>query len=102
MKKKRYWLIGGIIGFSLSFFLWVLYFIYLTRGLNVESISYIAEKLFRYLYFLSVFGWRFILLSFPNLALYEFYIFPSFSFTLYGIIFGWIYGEIKNKKVKII
>lgn len=98
MKQKRYWLTGAGVGFLVSIILWIAYIIYL-QHFDSAAVTYLSEKTFRYIYLISVFGWRDILLMFPNLAKIEFFIFPSVSLTLYGLVIGWFIGKIKNRQL---
>ncbi len=91
MQNKRYWLRGGIIILVLSLLTQLLTFIpqgdlnlfyALTNGIALEGLS-----LFYYT------GYNVGYITHPVIVI----ITSSIIYFCIGIIFGWIYGEIKNR-----
>ncbi len=93
-KNLPYWVKGGITGL----FIEVLYFFI---GLLIPSFGEILTDTLAVifkpaLYLLNIFGFQ------QKLALGSLISYITFSFILYGIIVGYLYGKIKNRSQKII
>ena len=85
--KKRYWLRGGILGFSIGIVLWIYKYIYYVE----PRCDFLVDYKFFTNYEVTLSGCNFLLKT-------DFYKSVFVLFVL-GALFGWLYGKIKNRNL---
>jgi hypothetical protein len=94
-KQLPYWIKGGIVAGVLSFIIAFYYILY--NGLRSDVLTAIYAPGLSAL-FMSKGG----LFSGNHLSLFEEFFAITLNGFVYGVIIGWLYGKIKNRKTRAI
>lgn len=89
MKQKRSWIRGGILGGKIGLTIVLAWWI--LGSISMGCILVPAQMM-------NVGGADCYFKNYFSIYSFVYFVIPTLAFTFLGIIIGWLYGKIKNKK----